>query len=233
MYLEIIKEPDFTSIAELQELGIDDLMDVAKIHMAAFQDSALTWLGRETVRRYYEWQLMGPHEVVALGAFTEHQMLGYCFGGRFHGALSGFLQKNRLYLIGIVLTHPNLFVHPYFRSRVTQSVKILKKNPTRPQPSPAAFAPKMQRHFGILAIATRPDVQGKGIGKKLMLRMEAIAGKRDFPVMNLSVDPKNVRAIAFYQRLGWKKYIEGEETWTGRMIKNLNQEFYSLDPMPR
>jgi ribosomal protein S18 acetylase RimI-like enzyme len=219
---EFIKESNFKSIVELQELGIDDLMGVAKIHMLSFQESALTWLGKEAVRRYYEWQLLGPHEVVALGAFTGHQMLGYCFGGQFHGALSGFLHKNRLYLLSAVLTHPSLFVHPYFRSRVKQSAGILKKS-VRPQSASPVSSSEIQRHFGILAIATRPDVQRQGVGKKLMLRMEAIAGKHDFSEMNLSVDPKNARAIAFYQHLGWQKYSEGLGTWTGRMIKNLNQ----------
>ena len=38
-------------------LDVKDLPAVASVHMAAFPKSALTMLGTEAVRRYYEWQL--------------------------------------------------------------------------------------------------------------------------------------------------------------------------------
>lgn len=34
---------------------------VAGVHVAAFPSSALTRLGSEAVRRYYLWQIEGPH----------------------------------------------------------------------------------------------------------------------------------------------------------------------------
>lgn len=55
----------------LQNIKLEDLSSVARIHLIAFPDSVLTWLGTETVRRYYKWQLMGSHDVVAIGAFKD------------------------------------------------------------------------------------------------------------------------------------------------------------------
>lgn len=81
------------SIFVLTVLNHDDLPAVAAIHVAAFPDSALTALGVEAVRRYYAWQLDGPHEVFALGVdavqydndgtIANKQLIGYCFAGGF------------------------------------------------------------------------------------------------------------------------------------------------------
>jgi len=38
-------------------------------------------LGTEAVRRYYEWQLVGPHEVTAISAYINTELVGFCFGG--------------------------------------------------------------------------------------------------------------------------------------------------------
>jgi len=46
----------------LRFIGGAALADVAKVHCRAFADAALTRLGCEAVRRYYLWQLEGPHE---------------------------------------------------------------------------------------------------------------------------------------------------------------------------
>ena len=37
--------------------------------------------------------------------------------------------------------------------------------------------------------------------------------------MNLSVSTRNHQAIAFYERLGWQKVVEGG--WKGQMVKGL------------
>jgi hypothetical protein len=91
---------------QIRFLIIQDLPQVAKIHMATFPESFLSALGDEVVRRYYEWQLMGPHETTALGVFAQDTLQGFCFGGIFRGAMNGFLRTNRFYLIGKILTHP-------------------------------------------------------------------------------------------------------------------------------
>jgi hypothetical protein len=45
----------------IRDLTPTDLDAVAKLHLDAFTDRALTKLGQEAVRRYYEWQMAGPH----------------------------------------------------------------------------------------------------------------------------------------------------------------------------
>ena len=128
-----MKEPDSIRVAEL--CG-NDLPAVAVVHGAAFPESALTKLGPRAVGRYYQWLLTGPHEAASLGIWKDGRLVGFCFGGIFRGALSGFVGNNRWYLAGRVLTHPWLVANPIFRDRLRIGLKGLKRywKPKRQSP---------------------------------------------------------------------------------------------------
>jgi len=208
-----------TSEVEIRSLTAAELESVARVHLAAFPDSALTALGLEPVRRYYEWLLSGPHESLTIGAWCEGEFAGFCFAGVFRGAMSGFLSRNRNYLAWRVMTHPWLMFNPLFRDRLVNGLNVYRRfrsqTPSSQKPLPAS-----QRRFGILAIAVNPQIQGFGVGKKLMLFSENTARERGFNLMQLSVNPQNSQAIGFYESLGWRK-SEREEIWKGEMLKTL------------
>jgi ribosomal protein S18 acetylase RimI-like enzyme len=204
----------------IRKIEAADLPSVAAIHMMAFPESALTMLGTEAVRRYYEWQLIGPHEVAGLSARVNSELVGFCFGGVFRGAMSGFLHKNRKFLIWRVLTHPWFATNPIFRERLTFAVHILKRFGKSKAPVPHTKDPTRDS-FAILAIATDPCRQGLGVGKLLMKESEDIARKRGFREMSLTVHPDNHRAIRFYVRLDWEKLSENG-VWGGGMKKSIN-----------
>jgi len=191
---------------------------VADIHLRAFPKSALTKLGKEAVRRYYEWQLTGPHDCLAIGAFDERGcMLGFCFGGVFRGALTGFVKKNKHFLILEVLKRPWLvFTNSIFRDRLRLGIRISRKLPAQKNlRKVVSFG-----NFGILAIAVDPDVQSSGIGRQLMDFSETYALANGFKKMQLSVALDNNQAIRFYEHNGWKKECN-DEVWNGFMTKNL------------
>ncbi len=200
------------------QLSTKDLSLIAPIHIKAFPDSALTKLGAQAIQRYYEWQLVGPHNGVALGCTINDELAGFCFGGVFKGAMSGFLQRNRNFLALRVLTHPWLIFNPLFRNRLSGALKIFRKV-SRPKSHPAPHATKPP-HFGILAIAVHPKYQGLGVGKALMDAEELAAREQGFGQMLLSVSTTNDQAIGFYERIGWSKFKE-DGVWNGRMIKPL------------
>lgn len=202
----------------IRKIEVKDLLSLTAIHQMAFPNSALTMLGTEAVRRYYEWQLLGPHEVTALSAFANGELVGFCFGGIFRGAMSGFVRKNRQFLIWRVLTHPWLATNPIFRDRLTMGAHVLKSR--RPKASiPRPMSPNVSP-FGILAIAVHPQRQGLGIGKLLMREAEDIARQRGFREMDLTVSPDNHQAIKFYEGLNWKKFVK-DSVWRGEMRKSL------------
>jgi len=197
-------------------LQIHDLEQVANIHLNAFPQAALTRLGREAIRRYYEWQLIGPHNCLALGAFANDSMVGFCFAGTFRGSFTGFIRKNKNFLIFRVITHPWLLLNSLFINRVRLAVKSLWK---RKVSSPSDTV-KKEPSFGILAIAVDPDFQGNNFGYLLLSKSEKYSSLSGYTKMHLTVHPDNSNAVKFYIRNGWKK-IPSDHNWTGRMEKNI------------
>lgn len=201
----------------------NNLTDVAAIHLSAFPDGAITLLGCEAARRYYDWQLNGPHKCAAIGAFKGDKLLGFCFGGTFNGALSGFLRENRLFLVRQVLIHPRLLTSPFFRQRLRFGLQVLRRFKPRKKKS-ASQQPNQPRQssFGILSIGVDQSAQGLGVGRLLMGEAERLAREAGFPQMHLTVHPDNHQAIGFYEHLCWQKISgEADGVWGGRMIKEL------------
>lgn len=208
------------STVVIRSLNPEDLGGVASVHMAAFPDSALARLGLEAVRRYYAWLLEGPHDAVRLGAWAGTELVGFCFGGIFRGAMTGFLNKNRMFLVARVLLRPWMIANPIFRDRLLNAARILGRTLKRPAPLPAPEAASA-KPFGILAIAVDPARQGLGVGRRLMRQAETLARASGFRQMILTVSPSNHQAIRFYEHQQWIKVV-GKTAWEGRMKKLLD-----------
>jgi len=179
-----------------------DLPAVVEIHTNAFPKSAITALGPDVVERYYEWLLDGPHSAAIMGAWQGERIVGFCAGGIYRGALNGFLRKNRSFLIWHVATHPWLAFSPLVRQRLRRAYEVTLRFARRPAEPPAA--PSAEAPFGILSIATDPEVRGSGVGRALMQDAEARARDLGFKRMVLTVHPTNDVAIGFYRSLGWE-----------------------------
>lgn len=201
-------------------LAIDDLHAVATVHARAFPHSALTLLGSEAVRRYYEWQLTGPHRSVALGVWNRGILAGFCFGGIFNGALSGFMRKNRFYIARCISMRPWVLLDPMFRSRLLPGLHSLGFPRKRVIITDSYRDTLEQQSFGILAIGVEPTLQRSGVGKALLAASEQTALSYGFNKMHLTVQIANTSAIKFYESMGWKR-VSGTEMWSGRMEKVL------------
>lgn len=205
-------------------LAPEHLSEVVRVHMLSFPTSATTVLGKETVRRYYEWQFVGPHQAHYLAVWLKPgQLGGFCFCGRFKGALGGFLTKNRPFLIRQFLLRPWVLRHQEVRSAARDSLSrfIPKAFAPRPPQPPAAPADRAEpARFGILAIAVDPAARRKGFAAALMARAEEIARQTGFQKLELSVRPSNEAAVRFYRTLGWEEILD-DGVWCGRMQKTL------------
>jgi ribosomal protein S18 acetylase RimI-like enzyme len=204
----------------IRTVDLTMLPDVARVHVAAFPSSATSRLGREAVRRYYLWQLQGPHDHWFRGAWVDGRLVGFCVSGISRGALSGFLRANRGYLTGALLLRPWLVFNPFIRDRMAIALRSLG---WRRQGVVAADGALPPPSWGILSIAVDPQVQGSGAAKALMEDAEAEARRRGFSQMHLTVAVDNGRAIRFYEKLGWVKVPQGRR-WSGRMIKVLEAD---------
>lgn len=216
---------------EIYELSGEDLTTITEIHRSAFPETALTKLGGETVRRYYEWQMDHAENALIIGAFVREKMAGFCFGGRFKDATSGFLKHNKFYILWRILSHPWLVRDRIFRERILFGIKVLRKKMIRKAREKrlakdaslkkAGESDTRLNSFGILSIAVDDRFQGEGVGYELMRASEDAARRRKYKQMNLSVHTDNWQAIRFYEKCGWERLME-KGVWRGNMRKTLN-----------
>lgn len=211
----------------IRPLSKAELPRVAELHALAFPESMLTALGREVLERYYAWLLEGPHDAELMGAWQGHELAGFCAAGVFRGAMSGFLRENRAFLVARVLARPSLLLRSSFRQRLRSGVAITVRFSRRlsklGQRSSSSAQPPPAPAFGVLSIATSPEVRGRGVGRALMLEAEARARAQGFKRMTLTVHPENTNAVRFYQDLGWIPLQNGA-TWNGAMQRILDQD---------
>ena len=226
---------EWVTIGDLQPHHIDA---VSEVHFAAFEESGLSALGEGAVRRFYAWVLETPMDRVALGAFDGSRLVGFCIAGRISGAVRRFAAENRPFLALCLIRRPWLVVHASARKRVRLLIEWLwirtkglwtgpatGKPTALPSPHGRAVSPSGGSHppetFGVLAIATSPERQRAGVGRRLMDALEEAARQRGFIEMYLFVKPSNTAAIRFYEGLGWKKRsVAG--TWYGEMIRTIS-----------
>jgi len=203
----------------IRPLNENDLPQVAILHKLAFPESALSKLGKDTILRYYRYQLLGPHESYCIGAFLNNNLTGFCFAGLFLNAEVGFIKKNSLFLIGSLLTHPWFLFNEIIIRRIDyvihEIIRFLKKSKKDKQPKKLNIS-----KYGILSIAVHPDYQRRNIGKKLMEEVELDAKEKGSKKIRLTVHPNNQKAIIFYEKNGWKK-ISFNNNWEGYMEKEL------------
>ena len=203
---------------EIRLIEPDDLPVIAGIHMLAFPNAALTALGKEAVRRYYQWQIEGPHDLHATIAQVRGKTAGFSFAGHFRGHLIGYLRRNRGYLFLNTLRRPWLLANPLFQDRLRYGLTTVRRKLGKPVPRKDATE---ARRFGILSVAVNPAFQGCGVGHALMQDAEQEARRLGVATMSLTVHPDNEQAVRFYEHQRWYRMFDGNGRWIGHMQKDL------------
>lgn len=184
---------------------VTDLQEIASVHRRAFPGSALSALGKGAITRYYMWLLLGPHDAYNVVAEdSDGRLAGFVFAGVFRGALSGYVRQNARYLAVQLVVKPRLWRTPEVRDRAKAAVRMLRGRPGN-DPAHHIATSLGSRRLGVLAIAVDPELQGRGFASSLMRSVAGEAAKRGASHMNLTVHPSNEGAIAFYERLGWRR----------------------------
>ncbi|CAB4739826.1 unannotated protein [freshwater metagenome] len=217
-----VQGEDATGGVVVRTATADDLAAVAALHIQAFPGSVLGELGVEAVRRSYNWQLTGPHDLTALVTTRSGRVTGFLFGGVFRGSTIGFVKAERWFLVSRVARHPGILLRAVGWKRITLGVRLLLRRPAAPVAEKPDAVPR--KSFGVLAIAVDPASQGQGVGAILMAEATRRATAQGFLAMHLTVHPTNTSAVSFYRSLGWVEMNEPNGTWVGRMTLALVAE---------
>jgi len=203
----------------LRRLMSTDLPAVAALHRLAFPRAAVSRLGQEAARRYYQSLLSGPHDAVGLGRFDCGQLEGFAFVGVRCIAEIRYVRQHGWFLARTLVTHPWLLLESFIWSRVASGLRMLVQRP-RPRVAAAPAEPDATRSYGIQYIAVDPACQGRGVGTQLLVASEEVARQRGYDEIHLSVYLDNTRAIRLYERMGWRR-LSPDGIWQGLMSKRL------------
>lgn len=205
---------------DIKEMSNDDLIQVAKVHIKAFKGSFLSKLGVGAVKRYYDWQINGPHSHYCIVAEIDGKVVGFCVGGISRGAMIGFLRRHKFYLVTKLLSKFYLLLNKDFLAKFLSALKMFVKKMVFVEEN--KIEKRTSDTYGILAICVLPEMQGSGVAKELMIESENKAKEMGFLGMHLTVESKNRRAIRFYEKLGYFKVLEKSDSHSVFMQKDFN-----------
>ncbi len=191
------------------------IRDVVDVHIKAFPDFFLTFLGPRFLREFYS-SFLTDDAGIGFVAIEDGKVLGAIVGPLIPDGYFKRLLKRRWYAfclasIGAVIKRPSvigrLFRAVFYRGEAPQE------------------GPKRSL---LSSIAVSPDVQGKGVGKALVEAWLNEAKARSSNGCFLTTDKNNNDAVnGFYQSLGWK--LESSyETSEGRKMNRYIYDFKEI-----
>lgn len=200
----------------IKDAQAGDLKKIARCHKAAFPDSLTSLLGLGFISDMLKWYLSGSNKFL-YWIEENGKCIGYCGGylmdGRdAYGASSGMTQFGFNSALRSMVLRPWLFFHPEIlakykfiwtnikRRLIKQPAITKQENPTHP----VTKTSNTPLQAGLVVIGVSPELHKKGIGTLLQQEFESRAVKMGATMLSLSVRKVNSKAIASYQRNGWK-----------------------------
>ncbi|MBI9015947.1 MAG: GNAT family N-acetyltransferase [Phycisphaerae bacterium] len=186
--------------------------DVVKVHVNAFPDFFLTFLGPKFLTEFYA-SFCTDDAGIGFVALENNKVLGAVVGPLIPDGYFKRLLKRRwwafcLASISAVLKKPSTI------KRLFRAVFYRGESPEN--------GPKRSL---LSSIAVAPDTQGKGVGKALVDAWVAETKKRGSQGCFLTTDTDNNEAVnGFYQKLGW----EIEATYQTAEGRNMNRYIYDF-----
>ena len=198
---------------EVRKVLKDDIHQVVEVHKDSFQGFFLTELGDHFLKVYYDCVRKDSRGVL-LGLYENGRLYGFAAATTFSKDFNKHLIKNNLLqfsLIGawLLLTKVPALIRLFKNFSKTDSTT--KDN---------------GEYAELLSIGVSDKMQGKGIGKKLLIELENVMKSKGCQKLSLTTDfLDNEKAIGFYQALGYSKlydFIAYPDRKMYRMIKKIN-----------
>ncbi len=190
-----------------------DLEQIVDVHIAAFPNFFLTLLGHRFLKAMYRAFLLTSGSAFVVSE-TDGNIDGFAVGllassdPDWYAALR-FFPSFALALIIALITNPIVIIHRIVAKFISDKERVSI-------PSNAMI---------LRSIGVRPENQGRGTAKNLIVIFEKIAKTRNATSVALTTDAdNNDRAIRFYSKLGYEpvqKFRQSKSRSMLLLIKNL------------
>ncbi len=190
-----------------------DVKAVAQLHIKAFEDFFLSGLGGSFLAVYYKAVLKSCDGLLFV-VENKGKVIGFCAAAKRSKGYNKRLVKDNLFLFGIQgiklsVTKPKA---------VVRLLKNFEKHDLT-QKDEGDYAE-------LYSIAVDPEVQGSGVGKRLLQLLESELKESGIKELSLTTDCcNNDNVIAFYKSVGYNvmyEFMTYPHRKMYRMIKTLN-----------
>jgi len=178
---------------EIRKLGLEHIEDVVRIHISAFPNFFLTFLGPGFLREFYKSFVYDSQGIGFIAADNDTSQIIGVIVGPFNP--QGYFKR--------------LLIKKWFSFCIASIGAIIKKPSVVKRLFRAVFyrgeSPKDMERSLLSSIAISPDVQGKGAGKALVFKwleeVKLCGSKGAF----LTTDAENNDSVnKFYQKIGFE-----------------------------
>ncbi|MDI6792499.1 MAG: N-acetyltransferase [bacterium] len=190
------------------------LQQITEVHMDAYSKKHLTAnFSQEKLEEYYQCLIEASElSLICLDDSSGQNEIGsplvvgfVIAGSAVSKGVAKFLSLNRLYVLSVLLRKPRFLIEKFF---VTIISRVKKSKPSATE-------------FRLMSISVRSSFQSKGVGKIMLDCFEQGLINHGIKSYGLSVRGENVRAVAFYEKNGFK--LEKVSHGSKYYFKNLGQ----------
>lgn len=180
------------------QLNKNHIGKVVDLHELAFKGFFLTQLGSSFLKQYYK-SVIQSDKALNIGVFDENSiLLGFAITAKnSKGFNKSIIKQNFLGFLGIAFKL--LILKPKAIYRLI--INLEKKSPD--------IKDDKGNYCELLSIATHPNKQGLGIGKKLLVETEKQLKSEGYKSLALTTDyHNNIDVIRFYEKSGYSIYYD-------------------------
>lgn len=196
----------------IRKATLYDVNAIVEIHVNAFKGFFLTSLGRDFLKFYYTCFVKNG-ETVTMVAEENKIIYGFSAATKKCKGFNGRLIKGNLFLFGL-LTFKMLFRSP---NSLLRLIRNLSKK--------GDGVIDKEDYAELYSIGVSRNVQGKGIGKKILIETEKELKTMGVERVSLTTDYfNNEQAVGFYHSVGYKllyEFVTYPNRKMYRLIKNL------------
>lgn len=180
----------------IRKAKTNDVDNIVKIHIDAFQGFFLTSLGASFLKFYYTC-FIKSNETVTMVAVEEDLIFGFSASAKLSKGFNSRLIKNNFFTF-FILSIKMLFTTPGSLLRLVRN--LTKKG---------EGIEDNEDYAELYSIGVSKDAQGKGVGKKLLAVSEEVMKQDGVKRVSLTTDfEHNEQAVGFYHSMGYETMYE-------------------------
>ncbi|MHC4216448.1 MAG: GNAT family N-acetyltransferase [Planctomycetota bacterium] len=196
----------------VKDARLVDLPGMVLCHRVSFPQSFMTEMGMRWLYGLYHFFLRHQFGISCVATDATGKVLGFVAGGK-PGIRDEFLRI-------AIFRYVHIILWKFLTKSVVRQVllaELFKKLKLKETGEPVSEDQKdkeSENSCGLLSICVLPEFRGKRIASKLIDYFKQICISKGYDRITLSALEGNARAIAFYEREGWRSTKK-----TGKSIK--------------